>query len=105
MLTRKIKICFAAAIAALAVLLPMACSKVGPAADYKKLLTDSEVPRIEVAEAKRDYDAGTVVIVDSRPESAYQGEHIKGAINIPLGAPDDAFGVLPKDKKIIVYCS
>ena len=81
------------------------CQSAGQKSEYKKFATDADVPRIEVAVAKKDYDAGAVVIVDSRPESAYKSEHIKGAINIPIGAPDDAFGVLPKDKKIIVYCS
>ena len=81
------------------------CQTVDKKSEYKKFASDADVPRIEVADAKKDYDADSVVIVDSRPESAYKSEHIKGAINIPIGAPDDAFGVLPKGRKIIVYCS
>ena len=73
--------------------------------EYKKFKDDSEVPRIALADAKKDYDAGTVVVVDSRPEGAYKQEHITGAINIPIGSTNDKFDAIPKGKKIIVYCS
>ncbi len=82
----------------------LACQKV-QLAEYKKFDTDADVPRITTEEAKKDFDAGNVAIVDSRPEFAYKHEHIAGSINITLGAPDDAFSALPKNKKIIVYCS
>ena len=82
----------------------IACQKV-QLAEYKKFANDGEVPRIELADAKKDYDAGNTVLVDSRPEFAYKHEHIAGAINITLGADDEAFAALPKNKKIIVYCS
>lgn len=77
-----------------------------PAGDVKKYSNAGEVPRISVEEAKKAYDAGTAVFVDSRPEAAYKAEHIAGAINIVNG-PDaaDKFSSLPKGKKIIVYCS
>ena len=80
----------------------VACQK---APEYHKFKTDAEVPRIELVDAKAAYDAGNVVVIDSRPEDAYKQEHITGAINIPLGSLDDKFDAIPKDKKIIVYCS
>lgn len=80
----------------------VACQK---APDYHKFKDDSEVPRIALADAKKDYDDDNVVIVDSRPEAAYKQEHITGAINIPIGSTDDKFATIPKGKKIIVYCS
>ncbi len=89
----------------MAILLFAACSKVVQLAEYKKYENDGEVPRISIENAKKDADAGIAVIVDSRPEFAYKHEHIAGSINIALGAPDDAFASLPKDKKVIVYCS
>ena len=96
---------FVAGTISLAILLSMACSKAVSLEEYKKFENDAAVPRISIEDAKRDVDAGIAVIVDSRPESAYKHEHIAGSINIVYGAPDDAFGVLPKGKKIIVYCS
>jgi hypothetical protein len=62
-------------------------------------------PRITLAEAKKDFDAGAAIFVDSRPESAYKAEHIQGAINISGDILDAHLKELPKDKKIIVYCS
>lgn len=73
---------------------------------YSKYENDDAVPRIKAEEAKKEFDAGNVVFVDSRPEAAFKAEHLPGAINIPLGADAEAkFGQLPKGKKIIVYCT
>jgi len=81
------------------------CAKVAPLAEYKKYENDGAVPRVSAEDAKKEVDAGNAVIVDSRPESAYKGDHIAGSINITLGSQDEAFASLPKNKKIIVYCS
>lgn len=77
-----------------------------PVGDGKRYNNAAEVPRITVEEAKKAFDAGNVVFVDSRPEPAYKEEHILGAISIPSGAnASEKFASLPKGKKIIVYCS
>ena len=73
-------------------------------APYKAYANDAEVPRISVEEAKKEYDSGGAVIIDSRDANAYAQEHIAGAINIPSGTEPDIAKV-PKGKKIIVYCS
>jgi 3-mercaptopyruvate sulfurtransferase SseA len=88
-----------------AVFLFAACAKVAPVAEVKKMEKDADVPRISVADAKKEFDAGKAIIVDSRPDTAYSQEHIAGSINIPFGSNANAFSTLPKDKKIIVYCS
>lgn len=63
-------------------------------------------PRIPLADAKQAYDEGSAVFVDSRAESAYKAEHIKGAINISGDILEAHLKELPKEgKKIIVYCS
>ena len=64
-----------------------------------------DAPRISLADAKKDYDAGTAFIVDVRDVSAYKNEHIKGAVNIPIADLATSMDKIPKDKKIIVYCS
>ena len=74
-------------------------------APYRAYANDADVPRIELQDAKRDYDSGSAVIVDSRPEQQYTMEHIAGAINVPAGSSDTEFDKIPKGKKIIVYCS
>ncbi len=64
-----------------------------------------EAPRISLDDAKKSYDAGNVIFVDTRAEAAYKDEHIKGAINIPAEAFEMRYAEVPKDKKIIAYCS
>jgi rhodanese-related sulfurtransferase len=72
---------------------------------YRAYANDADVPRISVEEAKKEVDAGKAVIVDARPEFAYKHERIADSLNVVYGAPEEAFKALPKDKKIIVYCS
>jgi rhodanese-related sulfurtransferase len=69
---------------------------------FKKYENEAAVPRISVADAKKEVDAGTAVIVDSRAEAAYKAEHIAGSINV---ADEAKSNTLPKGKKLIVYCS
>jgi predicted sulfurtransferase len=64
-----------------------------------------DAPRINLADAKKDFDAGNVVFVDTRAEVSYRNEHIKGAINIPAEAFQTRYTEVPKGKKIIAYCS
>lgn len=63
-----------------------------------------DAPRISLADAKKDYDAGAM-FVDVRDVNAYKNEHIKGALNIPISEVAANEDKLPKGKKIIVYCS
>ena len=64
-----------------------------------------DAPRITLADAKKDFDAGTAIFVDTRDEAAYKNEHVKGSISIPLNADEARYKELPKNKKIIAYCS
>ncbi len=64
-----------------------------------------DAARISLEDAKKAFDAGNVVIVDTRAEVAYKTEHIKGAINIPAEGFQTRYKEVPKDKKIIAYCS
>jgi len=79
-------------------------AKTAPAADVHQD-DGHDAPRITLADAKKDFDAGTAVIVDVRDAAAYDQEHIKGAINITKATLDANLDKLPKGKKIIVYCS
>jgi hypothetical protein len=66
---------------------------------------DDDAPRITLADAKKDFDAGTAIFIDSRGADSYKDEHIKGAVNITADTLDKMIKSLPKDKKIIAYCS
>lgn len=66
---------------------------------------EDAAPRITLAEAKKDFDAGNAVFVDTRAEIQYQQGRIKGAINIPAEAAAMRYKEIPTGKKIIAYCS
>jgi predicted sulfurtransferase len=64
-----------------------------------------EAPRISLEDAKKAFDGGDTIFVDTRAASAYKTEHIKGAVNIPADAFQARYTELSKNKKIIAYCS
>ena len=57
-----------------------------------------DAPRITLEDAKKAFDGGNVVFIDTRAEAAYKTEHIKGAINIPSEAFQTRYKEVPKDK-------
>ena len=64
-----------------------------------------DASRITLADAKKDFDTGSAVIIDVRDEAAYRQEHIEGSINITAATLNAKFNEIPKGKKIIAYCS
>lgn len=64
-----------------------------------------DIKRISVEEAKKAFDSGEGLFIDSRSNASYKRKHIKGAINIPLADLESRYKEVPKDKKIIIYCS
>ncbi len=72
--------------------------------DYSKKI---ETTKLKPAELKQmiDSSAKDFVIVDVRDESEYREGHIPTAINIPVETFAAKSEVLPKEKKIIVYCN
>lgn len=75
-------------------------------APYTKYTSDAEVPRISLEDAKKEYDAGNAIIIDSRGEAQYKQEHITGSISmVNIGPVEENYPAIPRGKKIIVYCS
>lgn len=70
-----------------------------------QILPYPEVPRITIADAKKAYDAGTAVLVDTHSKEMYDNEHITSAINVPFNEMDSYLDKVPKDKVMITYCS
>ena len=62
-------------------------------------------PRINGEDAKNAIAKGEAVLVDVRAKESYDLEHAKGAISLPLHELPSRMGELPKDKKIITYCT
>jgi hypothetical protein len=68
--------------------------------------TVAQVPRMRVKELKALLDAGEdILIVDARSLRAYEVSHIAGAISLPLLEVDKRYRELPKDAKIVYYCT
>lgn len=74
------------------------------AADHEEH-NDDEAPRISLADAKKDFDEGKAIFIDTRAKTSFDNEHVKGAINVPVNDFETTYKSVPKDKKIIVYCS
>jgi len=61
--------------------------------------------RISREEAIKLVTNKKAVYVDVRAKEAYDTEHVKGAINIPLGELLQRLPELPRGKMIITYCA
>jgi hypothetical protein len=68
--------------------------------------TAADVPRMRVKELQALLDAGEeVTVVDARSLASYEARHIAGAISMPLLEVDKRHPELPKDAKIVFYCT
>lgn len=67
------------------------------------------IPALTWLQVKPLLEAGKIVLVDSRPKSAFDLGHIPGAVSLPLDAPLtelQAFAAKhPKDAALVVYCN
>jgi len=61
--------------------------------------------RIGVEELHKLWQNNEVYIIDTRAESAYKMEHIKGSVSMPTGTVLDHISELPKNKLIAAYCT
>jgi len=75
-----------------------------PGPDYSRKV---EAAIINPVDLKKLIDSKSrdFIIVDVRGESEYKDGHIPGALNIPVDIFASRSDVLPKEKKIIVYCN
>ncbi len=70
-------------------------------------LSEAEVLRTTVEEARAARDSGTALIMDVRGPSAFEVSHIAGAVSISLGEIESHPTSLNLDKDlwIITYCT
>lgn len=66
---------------------------------------ETAVTRINIGEAEAAANRGEAVFLDVRQPVAYSAGRIKGAILMPEAEIPSRAATLPKDKKIITYCS
>lgn len=63
------------------------------------------VPRTQLADAKKLVDSGAVTIIDVRDADSFIASHIPGALQIPLARIEGEVDYLPKGKPILTYCT
>jgi rhodanese-related sulfurtransferase len=78
--------------------------KIVPGPAYAKKVETTKISPIELKKLI-DAKADSYVLVDVRDEAEFSEGHIPGAINIPAETFASRSEVLPKDKKVIVYCN
>jgi predicted sulfurtransferase len=67
---------------------------------------EEKIPRIKAQDAIKEVADGKSIVIDVRGTEAYKMAHIKGALDIPLQKLESKdFDGLPKDKKMITYCT
>lgn len=64
-----------------------------------------EIKRITTEETNALVAKGEAVIVDTRGDASYEKGHIKGALAITSSDLAARIKELPRDKKIVTYCS
>lgn len=68
------------------------------------------VARLTAAEARERVAAGRGVLVDTRDARLFDNAHAAGALSLPLASIEAAqghapAGLLPPDRKIVLYCA
>lgn len=67
------------------------------------------IPALSWTQVKPLLEAGKIVLVDSRPTSAFNLGHIPGAVSLPSDAPLTELQAFvakhPKDSALVVYCN
>jgi len=73
---------------------------------FAQITDEAAVPRISLAEFKKAFDAGQVVILDTRDAGSYADGHIPGAILVPLAdIAKKAPGLKASKRPVVAYCA
>lgn len=76
------------------------------AADSHENHPEDASPRVTAEESIQLVKAGKAIVIDVRGTASYEAAHIKGSLDIPLNKLEAGeFTGLPRDKRIIAYCT
>ncbi|MFU8804160.1 MAG: MBL fold metallo-hydrolase [Bradymonadaceae bacterium] len=73
--------------------------------DFSSLLETSKVSRVDTDQARALFDEGKVHFLDVRTRSEFEEGHIPGASHVFAGRIMHELDRLPRDEKLVVYCS
>lgn len=68
-------------------------------------MTEATAPRMMIAQLQQQLPLGNVLLLDVRPTMSYSASHAAGAVNIPLEQLQARAAELPRDKRIVAYCT
>lgn len=70
-------------------------------------LTEADVPRVSLEEAKAALESGAAIVLDVRRRDSYAASHIPGALSIPIDEieADPTNLNLGENQWIITYCT
>jgi rhodanese-related sulfurtransferase/DNA-binding transcriptional ArsR family regulator len=93
-------------VAALAVALASTAERHRPSvrADLAAALPVEGIRLLSRAELVAASKAGTVVVLDVRPQDEYEAGHLKGAVSIPLSQLANRLNDIPPDAEVVAYC-
>jgi Rhodanese-like domain len=63
------------------------------------------VRRVTVDELQKLLADGNTVVYDTRAKTAYDAEHIKGALSMPSNEVGDRTAEFPQGKTLVFYCT
>lgn len=73
--------------------------------DGRTVLSDSDVPRVKLQDAKIAFDAAEAVFIDVRSRESYQAAHVPGALSIEIPEIEELTADLDRDGLYITYCT
>jgi hypothetical protein len=71
----------------------------------RTILSDMDVPRARLQEAKAAFDAGEAVFIDVRSRFTYDISHIPGALSIEIPELEEETADLDREGLYITYCT
>jgi hypothetical protein len=71
----------------------------------RTVLSDVDVPRVKLIEAKAAFDAGDAIFIDVRSRIKYDISHIPGALSIEIPEIEEETVNLDREGLYITYCT
>ena len=68
------------------------------------LNTDHDIDRISLEELNERMEKGEILLLDVRPQSEFENNHIPGAISMPVEELEEKLRTLPTNHEIVAYC-
>ena len=83
---------------------PVTSPPVTPTAQ-QNVISEADIPRVSLADAKAALDSGRAIFVDVRSLAAYAQSRIPGALSIPENEIASHLNELKRTDWIITYCT